>query len=134
MAEANPPKVLVTGASGFIGSNAVKYFLAQGYQVRAMVRFSSNLKALSEFRDDPDFEVITADLTHFDSLRVALSGVDYVVHAAAMVAERLRARNDRQAGLVCLKLHVFTDVLIIAGDAVDPGVQLQLQRGLFQGL
>jgi hypothetical protein len=37
-------------------------------------------------------------------------------------AKRLRTRDNRQTGFACLKLHVFTDVLIIAGDAVDPGI------------
>ncbi|SAG08601.1 Uncharacterised protein [Enterobacter cloacae] len=47
-------------------------------------------------------------------------------------AQCLGAGDDRQTCTACMKLHVFTNVLIITGDAVNPRVQLQLKRGLFQ--
>ena len=34
-------KVLVTGAAGFIGSHLVEFLLEKGYDVRAMIRYSS---------------------------------------------------------------------------------------------
>ena len=41
-------KVLVTGASGFIGKALVPYLLEQGYEVRCLVRASSNTAPLEK--------------------------------------------------------------------------------------
>lgn len=70
--------VLVTGASGFVGSALTRTFRDAGYRVRAFVRASSprgNLDA----RD----EVAEGDLSDRASLARALAGCRFLVHAAA---------------------------------------------------
>jgi nucleoside-diphosphate-sugar epimerase len=71
------PRVLVTGASGFLGKYAVGEFLDSGYHVTATGR---NPHALSEV-DAPNVDVVATDLEHLASLELS---VDTVVHAAAL--------------------------------------------------
>lgn len=83
------PLVLVTGASGFVGSWAVCTLLAAGYRVRGTVRALKTkkcklLRALPGAEDR--LELVQADLMQpvVDWVRVA-SGCDYVMHIASPV-------------------------------------------------
>lgn len=66
-------KILVTGAGGFIGKVAVSALLARGWHVKAMMRTPRPSAG----------EVVIADMRDERSLRVALLGVEVVVHLAA---------------------------------------------------
>jgi nucleoside-diphosphate-sugar epimerase len=73
-------KVLVTGANGCAGSNLCKKLISQGYQVRALVRPSSNLM----FLNGKDVELVYGDLAISEPLPVeAFKGVETVYHIAA---------------------------------------------------
>ena len=72
-------KALVTGASGFTGSRLCAHLRDVGYEVRALVRSSSNLQRLSGI----DVELAQADLADDSPLDEALEGVDVVFHVAA---------------------------------------------------
>ncbi|MFW9769536.1 MAG: NAD-dependent epimerase/dehydratase family protein [Candidatus Thorarchaeota archaeon] len=71
-------KVLVTGATGFIGGRIVLLLLENGHDVVAMVRSTSNIESLSK-----NIEVREADLFEIESLEKAVQGVDVVIHCAA---------------------------------------------------
>jgi dihydroflavonol-4-reductase len=71
--------VLVTGASGFIGSAIVRAFGGAGYPVRAVVRRSSPRTNLT----DSGCEVVEGDVRDRSAMAAALAGVRYLVHAAA---------------------------------------------------
>lgn len=73
-------KVLVTGATGFIGGNLVRELVKQGYQVRALVRKGSSLRAL----DGASVDVVRGDLLDIDSLHKSLDGCQGLFHVAAM--------------------------------------------------
>ena len=74
--------VLLTGASGFLGS-AIAYQLAHsGYRVLALARRSSNTKHL----DLPQVEIVTGDVCDEDLLKTLVAKSDHVVHAAATFA------------------------------------------------
>jgi len=77
-------RVLITGATGFIGGHLVKANLSKGHQVRALV-----------LPDDPEasllkskgVEVVTGDIRDYEAVRRAVSGIDIVFHCAAVVTD-----------------------------------------------
>ncbi|MBV9975302.1 MAG: NAD-dependent epimerase/dehydratase family protein [Hyphomicrobiales bacterium] len=71
-------QVLVTGASGFVGSAITAALRAQGYRVRVLVRPSSPRVNLA--RED---SICEGDLHDRSSLAAALKGVRFLFHAAA---------------------------------------------------
>ena len=72
-------KVLVTGATGFIGGNLVRELIRSGYQVRAVVRPESDRRNL----DGLDIEIVWGDLRDKSSLSAALEGCEGLFHTAA---------------------------------------------------
>jgi dihydroflavonol-4-reductase len=75
-------RVLITGATGFIGSHVARELLAAGYEVRALVRPAAPKRAARNPLD-PRLEVAPGDLRDPKSLRDALAGCELLVHVAA---------------------------------------------------
>lgn len=77
---------LVTGGAGFIGSNIVEYLLKYGAKtVRVLDNFSNGYRDnLTEFMDNPSFELIEGDIRDLDTCKKAVEGMDYVTHQAAL--------------------------------------------------
>jgi nucleoside-diphosphate-sugar epimerase len=74
-------KALVTGGSGFIGSCLIRQLSEKGYEVRALLRKTSDVSHLEGVR----FERADGDLSNFESLKKAVQGVDVVFHLAGVV-------------------------------------------------
>jgi len=88
-------KVLVTGATGYIGGRLVRRVLDAGHDVRVFVRNPNKLRG-REWVDQ--VEVVAGDLLEPDTLCPAVEGVDaayYLVHS--MCADDDFAERDRQA-------------------------------------
>ncbi len=77
-------KILVTGATGFVGAEIVKQLIAQGKKVKALKRSSSNTQFLKDF--EGQFEWVIGDVLDIPSLEEAFENVAYVYHAAAMIS------------------------------------------------
>jgi nucleoside-diphosphate-sugar epimerase len=130
---ARATRVLVTGASGFIGSALVQRLVADGrHRVRAAVR-----RPLE--RLDPSVEQVhVGDLGAETQWKAALEGVDVVVHASARVhvmrddagdpLREFRAVNvagtlhlARSAAAAAVRRFVFVSSIKVNGEATAPG-------------
>lgn len=95
-------KVLVTGATGYIGGRLVPELLERGYSVRVMVRADS-----AEYMERwPDAEVVGADALDIEELRDALKDIEvayYLIHSMLLgrkefeLADIEAAKNFRKA-------------------------------------
>ncbi len=74
-----PDRVLLTGATGFLGSAIARALLASGREVRALVRPGTPRILL----DGLAVEAVPGDLLDADSVRAAATGCAAVVHCAA---------------------------------------------------
>lgn len=77
--KAQKMKLLVTGASGFIGHEVARQLSIQGYRPRLMIRQPGDDCEICHF--DADF--VLADLRNHKSLKQAVKGVDGIIHLAA---------------------------------------------------
>ncbi len=78
--------ILITGATGFVGSHTAERLIASGHSVRALVRKSSSLQWLQE----KPIEIAYGTLTNPESLQEALKNIDVVIHIAGVVAAKNR--------------------------------------------
>ena len=76
--------ILVTGATGFLGSELVKQLLDLGYAVRALKRETSVIPEI--LRNRSGIEWVNADILNYFSLEEALEGVNRVYHCAAFIS------------------------------------------------
>ncbi len=79
-------KVFLTGGTGFLGSHVAEQLVADGHQVRALVRKTSNTRFLESLGDA--VELVHASLETGEGLERAVEGVDAVVHCAGLVKAR----------------------------------------------
>ncbi len=73
-------RILVTGATGKVGSRFVPRMLAKGYDVRILVRDAAKASALAGL----GARVVIGDLYSPDTLPPAVAGMDAVIHLAAL--------------------------------------------------
>ena len=78
-------KILITGGAGFIGSNLCEFFLELGAIVRCFDNLSTGKeKNIFELLGNKNFEFINADIRNKKDCQKACSGIDYVLHQAAL--------------------------------------------------
>lgn len=80
-------KVLVTGGTGFLGSQLTRALVAQGQQVRVLRRASSKTLALDGLPSDgagPGIEHVFGDILDPAAVSAAVAGCDTVYHVAAL--------------------------------------------------
>ena len=81
----NQKSILITGGAGFIGSNLCEYFLEKGEKVICLDNFSTgHYHNLKNSIQNPDFKLIEGDIRNIKDCQLAVEGVDYVLHQAAL--------------------------------------------------
>jgi UDP-N-acetylglucosamine 4-epimerase len=87
----NPKKWLVTGVAGFIGSNLLETLLLSNQQVVGLDNFATGyehnleeVKNLVSSQQWSNFKFLEGDICDLESCQLACSGVDYVLHQAAL--------------------------------------------------
>ncbi len=73
-------RVLVTGATGFIGGQLAEALVRQGHSVRCLVRRTSDTRRLQEL----GASFVKGDVTEADQLVKALANVDVIFHLAGL--------------------------------------------------
>lgn len=77
--------ILITGGAGFIGSNLVEYFLGLGHKVVCLDNFSTGHRHnLNGIINNSNFKLIEGDIRNVADCILAVEGVDYVLHQAAL--------------------------------------------------
>lgn len=80
-------KLLVTGGAGFIGSNFVRYLLAERPDVSVVVldklTYAGNLENLADVARDPRYSFVKGDICDEEAVRGAMAGCDAVLNFAA---------------------------------------------------
>lgn len=86
-------KVLVTGATGFVGGHLAQALVREGHQVKALARLTSDISLLKEL----DIEIVHGDLRDADALKKAVDGCERVYHMAAKTTKDRLSKEQYQA-------------------------------------
>lgn len=106
-----PRLVLVTGGTGFIGSNMVNALIDRGLRVRVVDNFATGNRSQLDLRAD----FLEADVRDIESIRPAFAGVDCVFHVAALPRVPLSIEKPVETHMV--NVIGTLNVLIAARDA-----------------
>jgi nucleoside-diphosphate-sugar epimerase len=79
------PTVLITGANGLLATHVIMELLAQGYQVKGLLRDNQRF----QLGEHPHLVLIQGDFTHPPTIREAVRNCDFVIHAAALTNQNL---------------------------------------------
>ena len=99
----DPMNILVTGGAGYIGSTLVPLLLADGHRVRVLDSLMFGGGSLLGVWSHPDFEFIRGDISDPAARKSAVSGMDAVVHLAAIVGDPACSRQPDLARTVNLE-------------------------------
>jgi dihydroflavonol-4-reductase len=136
-------KILITGATGLVGSTVTRQLLSENHSVYAFFREGSDRGLLADV--DKQVNWVEGDILDISSLEKALNDIDYVVHTAAVVSFVPRDRKmmykvnvEGTANVVnaCLKFgisklcHVSSIAAIGRPDSrkIMPGQELMLDE------
>ncbi|OKB68406.1 oxidoreductase [Serratia marcescens] len=85
----------VTGATGLLGNHLVRALLAQGWQIRALVR--SDEKGRRQFGDIAGIERVSGDMKNVAAFADRLAGCDVLFHTAAYFRDNYKGGNHWDA-------------------------------------
>lgn len=130
--------ILLTGATGYLGSQIARELMARRMPFRVLVRDASRLRFDAA---QAGCEVVTADLRDPGALRDAVRGVDAIIHTAALVKTWVPDRRDfwqtnvqgliellRDASEAGVRRIVYTSSFIAVGPSADVNAGEGLQH------
>lgn len=95
MLDPNETVLLVTGATGLVGSHVVERARKRGIRTRALVRMNSDIRLLQKW----DVEIVSGSITEPYSVQGAMHGVTHVVHCAAKLGDWGRVEPYRDVNV-----------------------------------
>jgi UDP-N-acetylglucosamine 4,6-dehydratase len=104
----NDKRILITGGTGSLGKKLVEIILKSYPDVKRLVIFSRDeqkqFQMAQEFPESqfPAIRYFIGDVRDFERLKRALTGIDYVIHAAAMKHVHIAEYNPDE----CVKTNV----------------------------
>lgn len=88
-------KVLVTGGAGFIGRHLVMGLIENRHHVVVFDNLSNTSEKMLSFISG-EFSFVKADITDYNQISVAVSGVDLVIHLAAIISVKDSVNNPEK--------------------------------------
>ncbi len=85
-------KVLITGATGFVGSYTARLLVNAGLEVYAIKRATSRMDMVADIQDRIQWH--TCDLTEVYDLDEVVSKVDSIIHCAALISFDPKKKKD----------------------------------------
>ena len=108
--------ILVTGGAGFIGSNLCEHLLEYNNKVVCLDNFATGkVQNIQHLLNHPNFTLIVGDIRNLADCHKAVSGVDYVLHQAALGSVP-RSINDPITSND-VNVSGFLNMLVAARDA-----------------
>lgn len=109
-------KILITGGAGFIGSNLVEHFLEKGHDIVVLDNFATGHRHnIAQHEGNPKFTLIEGDIRDLKDCTAAVSGVDYVLHQAALGSVPRSIKDPQTSNEV--NVSGFLNMLVAARDA-----------------
>lgn len=109
-------KILITGGAGFIGSNLIDYFLAQGHEVVCLDNLETGFEHNIEHNyENPKFTFIKGDIRDLEICNKAVEGCDVVSHQAALGSVPRSIKDPSNTNSV--NIDGFLNMLIASRDA-----------------
>ncbi|XCF05095.1 SDR family oxidoreductase [Tamlana crocina] len=109
-------KILVTGGAGFIGSNLIETLLSHNTNVVCLDNFSTGKrKNIEPFLENKNFKLIEGDIRNLEDCHKACSGVDFILHQAALGSVPRSIKDPITTNDV--NVSGFLNMLVAARDA-----------------
>ncbi|MFZ2285529.1 MAG: SDR family oxidoreductase [Bacteroidales bacterium] len=109
-------RVLVTGGAGFIGSSLCHDLLERDNEVICLDNFATGKKEnLKELKDNPHFKLIDGDIRDMEVCKMAVKGVDVVLHQAALGSVPRSIADPATTNAV--NINGFLNMIIATRDA-----------------
>ncbi|MEZ5998115.1 MAG: NAD-dependent epimerase/dehydratase family protein [Hyphomonas sp.] len=120
--------LLVTGASGYLGRNIVREFLARGYAVRGLARSEASADLVRRLGAEP----VMGDIMDRASLEAAMKGAGALIHAAADTNHGRTTKAQEQTNLqgtqnvydtahaagIKRAVHISTEAVLMEGKPI----------------
>lgn len=108
--------ILVTGGAGFIGSNLCEHLLQYNNKVVCLDNFATGKPAnILHLLSNPNFTLIVGDIRNLSDCHKAASGVDYILHQAALGSVPRSIEDPITSNEV--NISGFLNMLVAARDA-----------------